>query len=473
MDKLHFIGFFVRVKIILIWLALPAKLFSHVVIIGAGISGLTAAYELSKQNIPSTIYEALSHVGGRAVSTFDTKFKQWASEGGAFIDSDHFAIKNLLEKLDVKIVNISENKENNYFQIFENKMFRSKDNFIMFKDEIFSIDSMRKNSVISLSEMNGAEFLKKAQVSFAFYYLIQAIIRNEFGADLEQITAEIIFEAIDYDLDKNYFAIDGSLGDEAFIIKESNKNLFDALAKQSDKSTIKFCYQLVEVLKDDQGYKLKFIHKNKVKIVMAKFLIVTLPIEVLKNNIKFISMNMPNNLKNYINTSHLGRNQKLFLYFDQPVWKKLDYGNRFVVINDRYWIWENHDEKNNNKIFSLTAFLGGNAINYFDLKGKKAMKKDILTTLEIIVPQITKSFIGFKVGINWPSMPFSMGSYTGMRPGLNTHKPPCFDNICFAGEAFSPDSLHRGSMNAAVASALVAVDYLKEKNILKKQGSKT
>src|SRR6476660_5991899 len=38
----------------------------HVIVLGAGRAGLTAAYELSKRQVPSTVFEADSVVGGIA-----------------------------------------------------------------------------------------------------------------------------------------------------------------------------------------------------------------------------------------------------------------------------------------------------------------------------------------------------------------------------------------------------------------------
>jgi len=46
---------------------LPSPTSKHVVVIGAGPAGLTAAYELSKHQVPSTVVEADPHyVGGIA-----------------------------------------------------------------------------------------------------------------------------------------------------------------------------------------------------------------------------------------------------------------------------------------------------------------------------------------------------------------------------------------------------------------------
>ncbi|WP_008313634.1 flavin monoamine oxidase family protein [Leptolyngbya sp. PCC 6406] len=60
----------------------------HVVVIGAGLAGLVAAYELQRQGWRVTVLEARDRVGGRVV-TLRQPFAQgqWAEGGGEYIDS--------------------------------------------------------------------------------------------------------------------------------------------------------------------------------------------------------------------------------------------------------------------------------------------------------------------------------------------------------------------------------------------------
>ena len=70
-----------------------------VVIVGAGLAGLTAAYELERKGWRVTVVEARSRVGGR-VRTFRRELRegQIAEAGGEFIDASHSAVRGYADR---------------------------------------------------------------------------------------------------------------------------------------------------------------------------------------------------------------------------------------------------------------------------------------------------------------------------------------------------------------------------------------
>src|SRR2546428_7115968 len=84
---------------------------TRIAIIGAGIAGLNAALTLQDAGLACRIYEASNRIGGRM--HFDTT--TWAdgmgSEwGGEFIDSNHPAILHLIERFNVKTIDLGREK---------------------------------------------------------------------------------------------------------------------------------------------------------------------------------------------------------------------------------------------------------------------------------------------------------------------------------------------------------------------------
>lgn len=67
----------------------------RVVVIGAGLAGLTAAYELDRKGWQVTVLEARDRVGGRC-RTFrsELRFGQVAEAGGEYIDASHKAVRS-------------------------------------------------------------------------------------------------------------------------------------------------------------------------------------------------------------------------------------------------------------------------------------------------------------------------------------------------------------------------------------------
>jgi monoamine oxidase len=80
-----------------------------VVIVGAGLSGLRAAHWLwTVKGIRSTVYEASERLGGR-VWTLRDHFSDGLTveHGGAFINTDHNAIRNLVNSLGLSLYEVA------------------------------------------------------------------------------------------------------------------------------------------------------------------------------------------------------------------------------------------------------------------------------------------------------------------------------------------------------------------------------
>jgi monoamine oxidase len=78
-----------------------------VLIVGAGIAGLTAAYRLQKAGVAVDIIEARKRIGGRIYSlprALGTSIT--VDLGGEFIDSNHVSIRNLAQELGLTVVDI-------------------------------------------------------------------------------------------------------------------------------------------------------------------------------------------------------------------------------------------------------------------------------------------------------------------------------------------------------------------------------
>src|SRR5262245_44781039 len=71
-----------------------------IVVVGAGLAGLSAAYQLKKAGYTSQVYEASDRVGGRCWTIRGAFAEgQIAEHGGELIDQGHNAIRNLAQEL--------------------------------------------------------------------------------------------------------------------------------------------------------------------------------------------------------------------------------------------------------------------------------------------------------------------------------------------------------------------------------------
>jgi len=79
----------------------------RVVVVGAGLAGLTCAYRLLQRGVDVTVYEGNTRVGGRCW-TNRTAFDggQLAEHGGELIDQSHTTIRQLAQELGLPLDNV-------------------------------------------------------------------------------------------------------------------------------------------------------------------------------------------------------------------------------------------------------------------------------------------------------------------------------------------------------------------------------
>ncbi len=81
----------------------------RVAIVGGGLAGLTAAYELSRAGVDAEVFEASSRLGGRCFSDRETfAGGQVVERGGELIDTEHRHIQQLARRLGLTLDDVRE-----------------------------------------------------------------------------------------------------------------------------------------------------------------------------------------------------------------------------------------------------------------------------------------------------------------------------------------------------------------------------
>ena len=80
---------------------------TRIVVVGAGLAGLTAAYRLQQAGYAAQVYEGSDRIGGRCwTGRGDFADGQIYEHGGELIDSNHIAIKQLAQELGLTLDNL-------------------------------------------------------------------------------------------------------------------------------------------------------------------------------------------------------------------------------------------------------------------------------------------------------------------------------------------------------------------------------
>ncbi len=79
----------------------------RIVVVGAGLAGLSCAYSLRRRGFDCTVYEANpERIGGRCWTSRDWADGQTAEHGGEFIDSRHRLMRGLARRFDLGLVDL-------------------------------------------------------------------------------------------------------------------------------------------------------------------------------------------------------------------------------------------------------------------------------------------------------------------------------------------------------------------------------
>lgn len=83
-----------------------------VVVVGAGLAGVTAAYRLMQVGFPVSLYEASNRVGGRCWTLHELPGSQIAEKGGELIDGGHVHLRGLASELGLTLEDLFDARGN-------------------------------------------------------------------------------------------------------------------------------------------------------------------------------------------------------------------------------------------------------------------------------------------------------------------------------------------------------------------------
>jgi len=453
----------------------------RVAIVGGGIAGLNAAYQLKKAGISATVYEARQRVGGRILSVPGAIDEGLVTDlGGEFINSDHDDMLGLVQEFDLELFNRIEDAERFAFPktgYFFDDMARS-------EAEVAHDLRRLASQIASDSERLDADFERFApkldRLSVKDYLnlhagliprayirtLIEGSIRTEYGVEPEDSSAlQLIF---------NLPTVDGQavevLGysDHMFVVKGGTGKIIDSLARQLG-GRIQTQMALTRIDAREDGFRLHFAAG---KTVTADFVILTIPFPVLRDVV--LEAPLPNRLRRFINEFELGRNEKLIAGFDKRAWRQ---PKGFVA---EAWtdlgyaeVWDETQRQPKRKDGALTYFLGGREVAALDDGSARSDGRTFVQRLDRFTPGVGAASTDQFLRTQWHESRFTRGAYANFKPGQLTRfggllwiesedaedlQEVHAGNLVFAGEHLS-DAFY-GFMNGAAETGRLAADFV-------------
>ena len=422
-----------------------------VLIIGAGIAGLTAGYRLRQTGIPVRIIEAQNRVGGRMYSLRNFFADGQVCElGGELVDTNHERIRALAAELGIEFDDLSTDDptlahETFYFDGAIRRERDIVDAFVPIAARVTAaIAPLGTNAdvthqrpgpeALALDRMSIAQWLDSVGVSGWFRKLLDVGYTTEYGVAPDRQSALNFLLMIDPDPDP--FRVFGE-SDERFHVRGGNdlivRTLGDRLADAIETNTV------LEAIdrRADGTYACSVRRGSSSTTATSNHVLVAVPFTLLRS--VRIGVDLPTPKRHAIAELGYGTNAKLMIGFSTRVWRERQRANGSVLTDLPFQLTWETSRLQPGGAGILTNFTGGaHGVELGDGTAAEQAAR-LVADLERVFPGVTAARAGMKeVRFHWPSFPWTRGSYasylTGQRTAFGGVEGEAVEGLHFAGE---------------------------------------
>ncbi|WP_411727046.1 FAD-dependent oxidoreductase [Methyloglobulus sp.] len=461
--------------------AVPAT--PSIAIIGAGIAGLNAAYQLKKAGLSATVYEARSRIGGRMLSA-NMGSGLIVDLGAELINTDHADMLALVEELGIELFNRVEDvanlpypREAYYFNGVSHSESDLADDLRLIAVQITSdaalLDQDWGAYAPQFDRLSVADYLAlhtdKINKPYIFA-LFKDVIHTEFGVELHESSAIQFILVLPI--------IDGqsvellSYSDEVFSVVGGSAQITDALGVKLA-GHIQLGMKLTEIKKRAAKFRLTFANQSTVD---ADIVIVAIPFPVLSGVL--INAPLPNLLRRFINEAKLGSNEKVIGSFTSRFWRQVQ-GFTSAAWTDLGFseVWDATQRQPSRPDGALNFFLGGNQARQLgNISDATNLGSQFVSGLNDFIPGAADAATGQFIKTGWTKNPLTTGGYANYKPGQLTRFGSLFwiesdiqderqqvnaGHLIFAGEHLS--DAYYGFMNGGAQTGRLAANLVLEK----------
>lgn len=417
-----------------------------VVILGAGLSGLAAGYNLTQKGYEVTILEARNRVGGRVFSTVADKQDNLILELGAeWVGESHERIKQFCSefKLTLNDHRFEEHlyvggKYNPYKSWTYEKEWNEK-----FKSLLDGYRNMKEEKKREMDKMDWWRYLVNNGITEKDLTIRELIDSTDFGESIRVVSADMA--AAEY-------AESSPANEMDYKIEGGNSRLTEELGKRIGLEKIKTGHKVIAV--DQNGNEIKVSCENGTSFSADK-LICTIPTFSI-NRIKWEPA-LPSDKQNALHSLQYARIIKNGLLFNDRFWKD----EKFSLVTDmpgHYFFHTTQNQKSSKGI--LTSYAIGEKAQMLQSMTKENRENFTCQSFPLEFGNIKDKLISSS-SYYWGNDAFSMGAYAiygkgqwyTLRPILQ--KP--FQKVHFAGEHLAD---WQGFMEGAIVSGEEAANQI-------------
>ena len=450
--------------------AIPAVRQGRVVIVGAGVAGLTCAYRLRQAGTASRVFEANDRIGGRTW-TLRNYFAegQIAEHGGEFISIGQVEVQRLARELGLQLVNVSRQEPGHDIYFFDGEPYtvaEAREDYTMHVRKPLHT-ALRAAGYPTkydhwnpagraLDHMSVAEWIE-TNVPDGRRSKIGALLANacigEYGGDPEVQSALNLIYLLGFER-PHRLNVDGT--DEALHIVGGNDRLAARMAAALPDGAIELDTALVALrARADGSMNCTFASGTRLYDVVAERLCLAIPFTTLRN-VELRHAGFSALKRVAIDNLDLGTNAKLHMQFKRRLWnqERQDGSSYVQFAYEESW---DVSAAQPGEYGILVGFPGG---RHGALPGAahgpapKLVADAYVRELDRVYPGLAKLYTGVAYLDDWKRDPWHHGAYSYYRLGQYTRfagiEPMPEGNVFFAGEQTSYNDM--GYINGAVIS---------------------
>lgn len=408
-----------------------------VIVIGAGISGLSAANHLKKQRVDVLILEAQEKIGGRIKTnrSLDIPF----DEGASWIHGpEDNPITEIANKANAETF-VTKDDSTSVFNLNGKKytdaaLEKAEQKYY---EVLNDLKGSKKKSFKEVFNSSYPEYQK----DHLWTYMLSAYLEFDIGGDINKLSSKDFYN-------------DEEFSGEDVIITNGYDNITNHLADGIDVK--------LNTIVNSIDYSENSVSINTTKgLFYSDCVIITVPLGVLKNNRIVFNPPLPKRINKAINKLEMGSVNKFLLVWDKPFWDT----------NLQYIGYTPETKGKFNYFLNLKKFTDKNALMTFTFgdysvtsenKSDTKIIDEIMTHLRTIYGKETPKPTQM-LRTKWNTNPFTYGSYSFATNGSRSNQfkkftRPIKKKLFFAGEHTSKE--YRGTVHGAYLSGIRAAKQL-------------